>query len=262
MRCRRRVSASTWKIAAGVVGIVLLSAGVAYIAFTLREPPRLGLPSGAEGSPGASPTASDPMAAACRRPVLPSATSTNAGSSLWLIQPGSVVGYRVREKFVQLPSPHEAIARTERISGWVLATGSTDAIQVETGCVAVDVATLKSVDSIPGYGTEGRDQIYGTLFETSRHPYVIFQPYPVSLSAPGDGRTVHVTLPGILEMRGVAKVVQFSIDVKRSNDRVLAAGSAPVDVTEYGLGDIEGPEGFVSIDPHCTLELSLTLLRA
>jgi len=34
-----------------------------------------------------------------------------------------------------------------------------------------------------------------------------------------------------------------------------------VDANDYGLGVIEGPEGFIGIDPPCTLELSLILSK-
>lgn len=255
------MSGPKWRIIAAAGAALGLLAIIGYLAVALTVPPRLGLSSGSSATPRTTPDGSASTAAACRRPVLPSAAATPQALSLWLIQSGSVVGYRVRERFVQLPSPHEAVARTKRVSGWVLASQTGSGIQVETGCVAVEVATLKSVDSIPGYGTEGRDQIYPTLFETDRNPYVIFQPYPVSLDGPREGQTIHVALPGILEMRGVAKAAQFSLDVKLSSGKVFAAGSAPVDVNDYGLGVIEGPEGFIAIDPRCTLELSLILSK-
>src|SRR6266550_3091794 len=242
-----------WQIGAGTVGTVIIAAGAVYLAIALTAPPRLGLPPVSVRTPAATPN-SDPMGAACRRPVLAQPTSTTEDSSLWLIQQGSVVGYRVREKFVQLPSPHEAVARTERVSGWVLALQSAAGIRIETGCVAVDLATLKSVDTIPGYGTNGRDQIYGTLFDTSRYPYAIFQPYAITLPSLSDGQTIHTVVPGVLEIKGIARPAQFTLDVKRSTDHIGVAGAASVNADDYDVRVVEGPDGWLSVDPHCTLE--------
>jgi YceI-like protein len=206
------------------------------------------------------------LAASGSEPGVATHVATPARASIWqrpgLIQPGSIVGYRVRERFVQLQSPHEAVARTERVSGWVLALQSGTGIQIDTGCVAVDVATLKSVDSIPGYGTNGRDQIYTTLFETSRYPYVIFQPYAIALPSLSVGQTVHAVVPGVLEIRGSARSAKFTLDVRRPSDQVAVAGTAQVNADEFGVHVLEGPDGWLSVDPHCTLEVSLKLVKA
>jgi hypothetical protein len=51
----------------------------------------------------------------------------------------------LHEKLEELPSPHEAMARTE------LVADEGGAANIETGYVAVELASLRSVDELPGF---------------------------------------------------------------------------------------------------------------
>ena len=124
----------------------------------------------------------EPLAEVCRRPAVPGNAGSTGVGGLWVIQPHSVVGYRAHEKFAEVTSPHDAVARTERLGGWLLVGGSDSAPAVVTGCIAIDVRTLQSIDELPGFNTSDRDDIARDFLSARSHPYVVFQPYPVALT--------------------------------------------------------------------------------
>src|SRR5439155_22860920 len=129
-------------------------------------PARLSLPAPASPpAPQASPTPSDPLAMAC---AIPSAQPSGAApAGLWLVASGSQAGYRVSEKWAQLPSPHEAVARTDRVSGWLSISGTAGALDLQAGCFGLDLTALKSIDSLPGFRVADRDDNVQDFLDTA-----------------------------------------------------------------------------------------------
>lgn len=251
-----------WKMA-GALALVVLIGGAATYAVVLRSrPARLGLAATYPLTPAPTAVADDPLANACRQPAIPPATLSPGLSGLWVIQPTSVVGYRAREKFEQLPSPHEAVARTERVNGWLLVADRGGAGNIETGCIAVELASLRSVDELPGFNTADRDRSARDFLNARAHPFAIFQPYPSPINPDlSRGAPIHVQISGALEVNGVSKPADFDLDVRLSGGQVAAAGSTTVAVGDYGVEVPQGAAGFVSVDPRVTLEISLVLLK-
>src|SRR5947199_4227248 len=202
-----------WKVVAGAAILAILgtAAAVTYVSHT--RPQALGLQAAAARTPAPSPLPGDPLDEACRRPAVPGNAASTGIGGLWVIQPHSVVGYRAHEKFAEVTSPHDAVARTERLSGWLLVGGSDSAPAVVTGCVAIDVRTLHSIDELPGFNTSDRDDIARDFLSARSHPYVVFQPYPAApgLDAASDA-VQHITLAGDLEIGGVGRPASFKLD--------------------------------------------------
>jgi len=245
--------------AIAVVAVVGAVGGLTLIIHGRPQP--LGLAQTAPKSPAPSPSPDDPLALACRRPAVPG-NSTPGIDGLWTTQPGSVVGYRAHEKFAELTSPHEAVARTERLNGWILVATSAGSIQLLTGCIAVDVRTLHSIDELPGFNTTDRDRSANEMLGAYSHPFVIFQPYPVSLALdPNSAAVQHVRLAGDLQIRDVAKQSTFSLDVRLKDNQLSAAGNTTVQVGDFGVEVPQEAGGFVRVDPQITLEVSLVLLK-
>ena len=246
--------------AAALLAIAATVGAVTY--FNHTRPANLGLAS-VTSRPTASPSPDDPLNLVCRRPAMPSTSASGGVAGLWVIQPGSVAGYRAREQFAELTSPHEAVARTERVQGWLLIAESGGASRLETGCVAVAIASLHSVDELPGFNVTDRDQISREFLEAREHPYAVFQPYPVGLQLSATSAAVqHVMLAGDLEIRGTTKTQTFALDVRVSAGSVAVAGSTLVPVDEFGISVPQEAGGFVRVDPRITLEVSLVLAKA
>ena len=248
---------------AAALAVVVVAAGVsAYALVSVTRPQPLGLATTHPRTPAATPAQTDPLALICRQPALPSARASGDLSGLWVVQPGSEVGYRAHEKFVELPSPNIAVARTDRVSGWLLVADDGTATRIETGCVSVELASLHSIDRLPGFHTSDRDDNVRDFLHTRDHPYAVFQIYPASLN-PGrpSSLPVHVRISGALELNGISKPAAFNIVARLDADQVAAAGSTTVTVGDFGVEVPRGPSGFVSVDPHITLEISLVLVK-
>src|SRR3989442_3394720 len=145
-RCSSAVRLSTLGKVGAAIAVVAVLAAVGGVTLIIHgRPQALGLAQTAPKSPAPSPSPDDPLALACRRPAVPS-NSTPGIDGLWATQPGSIAGYRAHEKFAELTSPHDAVARTGRVSGWILVSTSADSVLLLTACIAVAVRTLHIVD--------------------------------------------------------------------------------------------------------------------
>ena len=182
-------------------------------------------------------------------------------AGVWVIQPGSVVGYRAHEKFADVPSPHEAVARTDRVGGWLLIGDDAAGARIQTGCIAVLLASLRSVDELPGLNTRDRDETVRNFLRAREHPYAVFQPYPSPIAAAlSNGATVSAKVSGQLEVNGVGRPATFALEVRLTETQVAAAGSTTLAVEDYGI-DVPQAGGWVAVDPHIILEVSLVLLK-
>src|SRR4051794_16321019 len=111
-----------WKLLAAVA-LLAIAGTVGTITYINHvRPQALGLASPVPRTSAPSPSPDDPLVAACRPPSAPQSSTAVIG--LWLLQPGSIAGYRAHEKFAEITSPHEAVARTDHLSGWLLIGGS------------------------------------------------------------------------------------------------------------------------------------------
>ena len=257
MRLRR-----PWQIVAASALVVLIGGAGTYVMIVRSRPAPLGLAASHPRTAAPTTVADDPLANVCRQPAVPPATPNPGLSGLWVIQPTSVVGYRAHEKFEQLPSPHEAVARTERVNGWLLVADQGSTTNMATGCVAVELASLHSVDELPGFNTADRDKNARDFLNAREHPFAIFQPYPSPINAElSRGTPIHVQISGALEVNGVSKPADFGLDVRLSGGQLAAAGNTTVAVGDYGIKVPQGAAGFVSVDPRVTLEISLVLLK-
>ena len=250
------------KTAAAVALVLVLGVAAAVTLVYHGRPQPLSLSGTHPRSPVPTSNDNDPFSAVCRRPAIPATAATGDLSGLWLIQPGSVVGYRAHEKFEELPSPHEAVARTERVGGWLLVAAGGGATRIEAGCVAVEIATLASVDELPGFNTADRDKSVRDFLSARQYPNAVFQPYPQPIPADlSSGSPRHATVPGDFEVNGVRKTTTFSLDVQLKERQLAAAGSTTIAVGDYGIDVPQAAAGFVSVDPNITLEVSLILSR-
>ena len=253
--------ALAWKILSGVV-LLAVAATVGSITYFERTRPAALALATVTPRAVATPSPEDPLSLVCRRPAVSGTRPTAGVAGLWVIQPGSVAGYRAREQFAELTSPHEAVARTDSVRGWLLVAEEGGAARIVTGCVAVDVRTLSSVDELPGFNVSDRDGTARGFLSAAEHPYVVFQPYPVTLQLNTTSSAVqHAKLAGDLEIHGTRRPAQFALDVRLSDAQLSAAGSTVVLVEDFGVEVPQEAGGFVRVDPRITLEVSLVLLK-
>ncbi|MEP6752843.1 MAG: YceI family protein [Candidatus Dormiibacterota bacterium] len=246
---------------AGAVAVVAtVAGGAAYGLIAVTRPQPLGLPSPRAVTPAATPSPNDLLFAACSQPGTPPASTPNP-AGMWVVQPGSQAGYRAREKFDRLPSPNVAVARTDRVGGWLLVDADAGSVTITSGCVAVELATLHSIDQLPGLHTADRDQAVRDFLNTNLHPFAVFTVNAARLTSTSPGTPIHVRVTGGLELNGLDGPAAFDLVARLDGNQLSAAGSTSVQVKNYGIDVPEGAEGFVSVDPHITLEVSLVLTK-
>ena len=250
-----------WKLIAASGSVLLIGGAGAYGWILHDRPQPLGLISPVSQTPAPSPSSVDPLSQVCRPPAMPVGGTTNDVAGLWVVQPASLVGYRAHEKFAGLPSPHEAVARTDRVRGWLLVVGDANSAQLVTGCVAVQLDSFRSVDHLPGFNVADRDETTRDLLNVAAHPYGVFQPFPASLNPDiALGSTVRMKVSGALELNGTGLPATFPFDLRFASGQVAAAGRTTVDARAYGI-DVPRASDFVVVDPQITLEISLVLLK-
>jgi YceI-like domain len=237
----------------GLTVLVLATGAAAAFAYTARNTPeRLKL---AVTSPPAiaSPSPTPPL------PGLDNACvqgSNPATSIEWTLQPGSMAGFRAHENFLEFQFPHEAVARSDKVAGYLLS--SSDRRQLQDGCIAVDLRGLTSVDKLPPPlpPASNRDGLFPDIFDLTDYPLAIFKPDPMDLPETKSGQVAHLKISGQITIRGATRPVAVKADCRLSGETLACAGSAIVDARQFALL-LPGSDSPIQVDPMITIEFSL-----
>ena len=187
---------------------------------------------------------------------LPSATASLAGGTngTWNLDAssGSFVGYRIREKLAMLSAPSDAVGRTTAVTGTLTLNG--------TNVTAVDVkADLTQLTS-----DEARrdDRIRTDGLQTDTFPDAEFVlTSPISLGKkPAQGATVNATAQGTLTLHGVTKDISVPVEARWSGNAIQVIATIPVVFADYNI--VAPNSGFVSVEDHGTIEVSLTFTKS
>ena len=243
-------------MAFALAAIMMLAA--ALIIHARSAPPPLGL-APARSSSTASRTPPAELLSICRRPAS-SAPSSRLGG-LWLVQHGSVAGYRAHERLAGIAAPSEAVARTEQVAGWGMVKGiSSTSWQLAASCFAVDLRTLISQDSIPGFKMSDRDDNVRGFLHTDLHPFGLLHISDAAISA-AHATTATATLSGELELNGIIKPATFAVDLRMDGGQISVAGHAVVLAEDYQIELPKDAVTFIDVDSHITVEFAAVLER-
>jgi polyisoprenoid-binding protein YceI len=197
---------------------LLVALGAAYVAFVLvagGSEPRL-------------------------QPLLAGGAATD-GRWVAIAAPPTAVGYRVREKLVGVPAPHDAVGRTSVVHGTLEVRDG----RLETLSLDVDLSTLRSDRS-------ERDQVLldeGPQF--SRYPRGHFVLRDVAGSSPATGE---------LTLHGVTRRVEVPFSIAARGDRLEVVGAFRIRFADYGFAPPSRP--IVTIDRRGTIEFRIRFRRA
>lgn len=217
-----------WRwILGGAVVLVVLAAGAvaAFIALQPTSAP-LALPAGAASAPAG------PLA------------------GTWRVSAGSAAGFRVREN--TLGFSNDTVGRTTAVSGAAVLTGN----QIASGSFRINLTTVK-------VGGKTQPQ-FATSLDTRRYPaatVTLARPVPLS-AAFAAGRTVTITAPGELTLRGITRAVTVTITARRDGTVLQAVGTIPVTFATWGITRRPGYGAIGSLADHGTAEFLLVLRRA
>jgi polyisoprenoid-binding protein YceI len=228
-------------IAAVVVVPLALLVGAYLLFFTDDSPSELSL-------------SDDPPA------TQPGGTSSGSVPTLegtWNVAPGSVAGYRVREKLAALPATSDAVGRTESVTGTVALRSDGAGVVADEVNVEVDVSTLESDE-------ERRDnRIRTTGLQTDQFPTATFtSTEPVTLpDGLTTGQAVTADVTGQLTIHGVAKQVTIPLEIRVTGGQGEVVGSLKFPFSDFGMS-APSIGGFVTVENDATLEFKLLLTRA
>jgi polyisoprenoid-binding protein YceI len=168
-----------------------------------------------------------------------------------------VAGYRVRETLLQQQADSDAVGRSTAVTGTLSVTGTSGALTLASGKLAVDMTALHSDKAMRDNNLRGRgiqtDQFTSSTFELSG---------PVALPAGFGSTDVTVTLPGTLTLHGQARQVQIPAQARVDPDgRVVVAGSLAIVFADYGI-DPPNVGGLISVQDHGALEFRVIFARA
>jgi polyisoprenoid-binding protein YceI len=153
----------------------------------------------------------------------------------------TAVGYRVREKLVGVPAPHDAVGRTTAVRGTIEIRERT----VRALTLDADLSTLRSDRS-------ERDRVLldeGPQFGRYRHGrFVLRRARPVGLPAVGD-----------LTLHGVTRRVRVPFALAARGDVLEAVGSFRIHFSDYGFSPPRRP--IVTIDRSGTIEFRIRFRR-
>jgi hypothetical protein len=238
----------------GAAVLVLVTGLAAALAYTSQNTPdRLKL---ADTSPQA--TASSPS------PTLPlpgldntCVPGSNPNTAIeWTVQPGSTAGFRAHENFLDFQFPHEAVARSDKVAGYLVS--SSDRRHMLEGCIAVDLRGLTSIDKLPPPlpPASNRDGLFPDIFDLTDYPLAIFKPDPIDLPASKSGQVAHLKINGQITIRGATRPVAVKADCRLSGETFACAGSATVDARQFDVL-LPGSDSPIQVDPMITIEFSL-----
>ncbi|MGQ0679668.1 MAG: YceI family protein [Actinomycetota bacterium] len=227
---------STKKIAGAVVLLGLAGAGLVYASVLSEAPAELEV--NAAASTESASVIADP-------------------GGRWMVQPGSVVGYRVRRTFAGTPAAGEVVGSTNAIQGGLLVTPEGQNYAVSDILIVVDVSKLAS-DS-PTWDDAMRT---GGL-ETERFPSASFEADgPVVIPARVAGElSSELSFEGRLTIRDETRHVSIPVQSRVKESGVEVEGEFTFLMSEFGIAPT-GIPGVLTIEPTATLEFKLLLAKA
>jgi polyisoprenoid-binding protein YceI len=167
----------------------------------------------------------------------------------WTVGAGSVAGFRVCEHF--LGRSVDVVGRTNAVTGAVVVSHG----QLTAATFRIDLTTVKVND-------ETSPQ-FAQRLDTQQHPSATFTlTQPITVGSDLDtGATTTATATGQLTLRGVTRLVTFTISGHRNGPALEATGSIPVRFSDWGIQPPTnyGPLG--SLDDHGVAEFLLVLHR-
>jgi polyisoprenoid-binding protein YceI len=201
---------------------------------------------------------SAPPQLALSNSATPGATSSLAGK--WTVGPGSQVGYRAKEQFINQPSETEAVARTSKVTGSMVVSVVGGTVKISKMKFTVDLASLVSQDKYATYQVYQRDFFVRSIYlQTDQFPTAVFTSDGASFSEPASG-AASVDVAGRLTAHGVSKDVTAHVQAQAAGGQAEAAGSIAIDMRDFAIAppDIS----FTHAEPLVTIEYDLKLVHA
>lgn len=187
-----------------------------------------------------------------------SPTTLDSADGTWAVDPtagaaagSTAAGFRVDEELSTVGNT-TAVGRTTGVEATVVIADDV----VTAADIVVDMTTLATDES-------RRDGRMHSALDTEQFPTATFSlAAPVALpSAPLDGETIQVTVPGELTIKGVTNPVEVTVDARIVDSTLVVVGSMPIVFSDY---DVETPTAAIvlSVADEGMVEFQLFLAKS
>ena len=177
--------------------------------------------------------------------------AVGAPAGVWAVGPGSVAGYRVREKLLRLPASNDAVGRTNAVTGSFRLAADGDGFLVKSGMrIDVDLATLKSDE-------QRRDDHMRTMaIETDRFPTATFVSTADLVVRPDHGSAAaRALVRGDLTLHGVSRTLEVPVHARYDGSRIEVVGTLSF---PWAMFDMQQPNlSYVTVEADPTMEFQL-----
>lgn len=146
-------------------------------------------------------------------------------SGTWTVTTGSQAGYRVQETL--FGQSHTAVGRTSKVTGGMVISGTT----VTAADFTVDMASVTS-------DTAGRNvQWNDYILKTGTYPHAGFRlTEPIRLGAiPALGVVVSEPATGAFTLRGVTRVITFTLKAERIGNAIDLNAEIPITYSDWKI---------------------------
>jgi YceI-like domain len=176
-----------------------------------------------------------------------------------MVASGTQAGFRTHETFMDIKLPHEAVARTDRVAGYLQEADDGSHVTIQSGCFAVELNRLTSIDTLPGMRMQDRDELYPDILETRQFPFAVMKLHRTTVSSFGS-KPQRLSVTGDLTIKDTTRPVTMTVDVETIAGGVQAVGSLSINTRDFTV-HVPGDDGDspIVVDPHVTLEFLLIL---
>jgi polyisoprenoid-binding protein YceI len=205
----------------------------------------------------ADPAASAAASSAVGSSAAPAASFDGSVAGTWNVAPGSVAGYRVRERLATLSAESDAVGRTSAVTGSITIETSGSTSSLTTASLSVDTTSITS-------DKPQRDsRLQNEGLQTDTYPTATFKlTKPVEIpTAALAGTASDVTLTGDLTLHGVTKSVDIPAKAQLVNGTIQVAGSIGFPLSDYGMTAPNIGGFIVSIADNGTLEFLVSFTQ-
>jgi polyisoprenoid-binding protein YceI len=197
---------------------------------------------------GGSTSAPPPVALSTPNAGASSSAAPGSLDGTWTVQDAnSFVGYRVREKFDDLPAPTDAVGRTSAVTGSLTVNG----LQVTSVDVRADLRQLQSDQEMRDQRirTDGLHFDQFPIAEFTLTDPIVFP------NRPAAGTRVTKQAQGTLTLHGVTRDVTLPLQAQWNGNRIEVAGSLPILFADYDISPLT--TFLATVEDHGTMELHL-----
>lgn len=183
--------------------------------------------------------------------------STTSSTRHFTVSSGSEAAFTVHEKLTQLPSPSDAIGKTQSITGVVYVDPGKGISATSPSTITVDLNSL-ATDSSMRDNFIKRQTLNTSQYPTATYTITSVDGFPTNYT---EGTDVKITVNGTMTVHGVQQQVSWTGTARESGGQLEAVLSTDITMTQFGMTPPQVPVVQL-VDDKVHLDLHLFMQEA